>query len=150
MPVAGFLEMLREAGLSTLPGTVAKILDDEIRAIICPDKLDTRQSRAGPTVCEAVLMHVVARIAFDRLIDDIQASWVKPGAVWLRACLDAGVNDLGGTLMDESITRAAGAVHGQEFPPNAIEALIRSAGRTPRQRRPDYQFVKPASPRAAA
>ncbi len=205
LPVALYLEMLREAGLSTLPGTAAEILDDEVRAIICPDKLDTRQwldivstahrlgirttatimfghvdrphhwarhllriralqaetggftefvplpfvatetpiflrgrSRAGPTFREALLMHAVARIAFDGFIDNIQASWVKLGADGVRACLDAGVNDLGGTLMNESITRAAGAVHGQEFTADALEALILAAGRTPCQRRTDY------------
>ncbi len=205
LPVARFLEMLRDAGLSTLPGTAAEILDDEVRKIICPDKLDTRQwlevvgtahrlgmrttatimfghvdrphhwarhllhiralqaetggftefvplpfvaaetpiylrgrARAGPTFHEAILMHAVARIAFDGMIDNIQASWVKLGPDGVRACLNVGVNDLGGTLMDESITRAAGAVHGQEFTADAMAALIRSAGRTPRQRRTDY------------
>ena len=217
LPVASFLAMLQEAGLSTLPGTAAEILDDEVRAVICPDKLDTRQwldvveaahrqgirttatimfghvdgphhwarhllrirglqentggftefvplpfvaaetpmylrgrSRAGPTFREAVLMHAVARIAFVGLIDNIQASWVKMGTAGVSACLDAGVNDLGGTLMEESITRAAGAVHGQELSADAMAALIRSAGRIPRQRLTDYRPAASSDDRAAA
>ena len=216
MPVATFLEMLRDSGLSTLPGTAAEILDDEVRRVICPDKLDTRkwldivatahglgirttatimfghvdrpyhwarhllrlrelqaetggftefvplpfvaaetpmflrgQARAGPTFREAVLMHAVARLALAGMIDNIQASWVKLGTAGVRACLDAGVNDLGGTLMDESITRAAGAVHGQELTADAIITLILSAGRTPRRRLTDYRPAK-AMARAAA
>ncbi len=215
--VTDFLTMLRDAGLSTLPGTAAEILDDDVRAVICPDKLDTAewlavvgaahrlgiattatimfghvdrpvhwarhlgriralqeetggfsefvplpfvaaetpiylrgQSRAGPTFRETVLMHAVARIVFDGLIDNIQASWVKIGPEGARACLDAGVNDLGGTLMDESITRAAGAVHGQEFSAADMEALIRAAGRTPRRRRTDYASAESALDAAAA
>ena len=91
-------------------------------------------------------MHAVARLALHPLIPNIQASWVKLGAEGLKFCLNAGVNDLGGTLMDESISRAAGASHGQEMPPLAMEALIRSAGRTPRVRTTLYAD----SPRAIA
>ena len=197
-----FLAQLKEAGLGTLPGTAAEILDDEVRAIICPDKVNTaqwlevvrtahqlglrttstimyghvetsgdpgrgicwccatcrRRPAASPSSCrcrsctwkrrctcaarrararrlrEAVLMHAVARLALHPLITNIQTSWVKMGPEGAALCLNAGANDLGGTLMNESISRAAGTQHGQEFPPEAMEALIRSIGRTPQQR----------------
>jgi FO synthase len=199
--VATLLAQLKEAGLGTLPGTAAEILDDDIRAVISPDKLTTQQwldvietahsvglrttstimyghvegpehwarhlmhlrylqartggitefvplpfvpmetpiylhgrSRAGPTFREAVLMHAVARLALHPLITNIQASWVKMGPEGLKWCLRAGANDIGGTLMNESITRAAGATHGEEMPPTEMEALIRSLGRSPQQR----------------
>jgi FO synthase len=196
-----FLRELKAAGLSSLPGTAAEILDDEVRAVICPDKIKTGQwlevmeaahavglrstvtimyghvdryehwarhllriralqsrtggftefvplpfvpmetpiylkgrARRGPTYREAVLMHAVSRLMLHPVITNIQTSWVKMGAGGAAACLAAGANDLGGTLMNESITRAAGAVHGQEMPPENMEALIRSLGREPRQR----------------
>ncbi|HJU18608.1 MAG TPA: bifunctional FO biosynthesis protein CofGH [Stellaceae bacterium] len=196
-----FLRELKAAGLGSLPGTAAEILDDEVRAVICPDKIKTAQwlevmeaahgvglratatimyghvdrpvhwarhllrlrrlqaktggftefvplpfvpmetpialkgrSRRGPTWREAVLMHAVARLALHPLIRNIQASWVKMGPGGVAVCLEAGANDLGGTLMNESITRAAGAVNGEEMPPESMEALIRSLGRAPRQR----------------
>jgi FO synthase len=91
-------------------------------------------ARRGPTFREAVLMHAVARLVLHPLIADIQTSWVKMGAEGARACLEAGANDLGGTLMNESITRAAGTVHGQEFAPAAMETLIEDMGRVARQR----------------
>jgi FO synthase len=214
MAVSDFLSELRAAGLSSLPGTAAEILDDEVRAVICPDKVTTAQwlavieaahrlglpttatvmfghvdalrhwarhllhvrrlqartggftelvplpfvpmeapmqlrgqSRLGPTFREAVLMHAVARLALHPLIGNIQTSWVKMGPAGAAACLRAGANDLGGTLMNESITRAAGAVHGQEMPPEAMEALIRSLGREPWQRTTLY---KPARPERVA
>lgn len=201
IPVATLLERLQEAGLGTLPGTAAEILDDEVRAVICPDKVNTRQwldiietahrvglkttatvmyghvdrprhwarhllrlrelqaktggitelvplpfvpmetpiylhgrARSGTTFREAVLMHAVARLALHPLITNIQTSWVKMGPEGVKWCLRAGANDAGGTLMDETITRSAGATHGQEMPPAAIEELIASIGRTPRQR----------------
>ena len=209
--LAGFLADLKRAGLGTLPGTAAEILDDEVRATLCPDKVTTNewlevmrtahetglrttstimfghierpvhwarhllrlrelqaqtggftefvplpfvhmeapiyrkgQARCGPTFRESVLMHAVARLALHPLIPNIQASWVKMGPAGVKACLDAGVNDLGGTLMDESISRAAGALHGQELPPAAMENLIRSTGRTPRQRTTLYATVRAA------
>jgi FO synthase len=196
-----FLDALKRAGLGTLPGTAAEILDDEIRSIICPDKLTTAewigvleaahaiglrttstimyghvetpvhwarhllrlrglqrrtdgitefvplpfvhmeapmylrgQARKGPTFREAVLMHAVARLALHPLIVNIQVSWVKMGPEGVRICLDAGANDLGGTLMNESISRAAGTLHGQEFAPPQMDALITGIGRRPRQR----------------
>ena len=203
--VPDFLGRLREAGLGTLPGTAAEILDDEVRALICPDKVTTAQwlevmetahgagfqttatimfghveaprhwarhllrlrdlqartggfsefvplpfvhmeapiyrkgrARKGPTFRESVLMHAVARLALHPHITNIQTSWVKMGLEGAAACLGAGANDLGGTLMNESITRAAGAVHGQEMPPEDMEALIRGAGRVPIQRTTAY------------
>jgi len=209
LTVQEFLARLKEAGLGTLPGTAAEILDDEIRAIICPDKLDTAQwlavaraahglglrttatimyghvegplswtrhllalrdlqaetggftefvplpfvhmeapmylkgqARRGPTFREAVLMHSVARLALHPLIPNIQTSWVKMGPQGAATCLQAGANDLGGTLMNESISRAAGTQHGQEFPPAAMEALIRSIGRDPQQRDTLYRPVE--------
>jgi FO synthase len=205
LPPDEFLTRLKEAGLGTLPGTAAEILDDEIRAILCPDKLNTAEwldiveaahrvgfrttatimyghveqpkhwarhllriralqqrtggftefvplpfvhmeapmylkglARKGPTFREAVLMHAVARLALHPLITNIQVSWVKLGREGVLACLNAGANDLGGTLMNESISRAAGTEHGQELPPPEMEALIRSIGRTPRQRNTVY------------
>jgi FO synthase len=200
-PIGTFLAGLKEAGLGTLPGTAAEILDDEIRAIICPDKINTAQwldvqraahklglrttstimyghvetslawarhllalrdlqvetggftefvplpfvhmeapmyrqglARRGPTFREAVIMHSIARLVLHPAITNIQTSWVKMGPAGAAICLNAGANDLGGTLMNESISRAAGTQHGQEFPPDAMEALIRSIGRTPQQR----------------
>ncbi len=211
-----FLRQLKDAGLGTLPGTAAEILDDEIRDIICPDKLNTQewldiieaahgvgfrttatimfghvehprhwarhllriralqrrtggftefvplpfvhmeapmylrgQARKGPTFRETVLMHAVARLALHPVLTNIQASWVKLGRDGVRVCLNAGVNDLGGTLMNESISRAAGTEHGQELPPPEMEALIRSLGRTPRQRSTVYGPV-PDERRAVA
>jgi FO synthase len=206
MPVADFLAELKAAGLGSLPGTAAEVLDDEVRAVICPDKVTTAQwldviaaahrtglrttatimfghvdaprhwarhllrlrrlqtetsgftelvplpfvpmeapmqlrgqSRFGPTYREAVLMHAVARLALHPLIPNIQTSWVKMGPAGAAACLAAGANDLGGTLMNESITRAAGAAHGEEMPPAAMERLIRAIGRKPCQRTTLYQ-----------
>ena len=83
---------------------------------------------------EVLLMHAVARLSLYPLLDNVQVSWVKVGPEGAKACLRAGANDLGGTLMNESISRAAGTVHGQEMPPDAMDTLIRSAGRTPAQR----------------
>ena len=196
-----YLEQLREAGLGSLPGTAAEILDDEVRRVLCPDKLRTEQwlevmrtahavglrttstimfghieapvhqarhilairdlqretggftefvplpfvheeapialkgaARHGPSFREAVVLHAAARLVLDPYVTNIQASWVKLGPDGARALLDAGVNDLGGTLMNESISRAAGASHGQECPPERMEQVIRAAGREPRQR----------------
>ena len=91
-------------------------------------------ARPGPTFREALLMHAVARLALHLWITNVQASWVKLGVAGAQAALRAGANDLGGTLMNESISRAAGASHGQEMPPESLERAIRALGRTPRQR----------------
>ena len=96
------------------------------------------RSRPGPTFRESILMHAVARLVLHPHITNIQASWVKLGGDGVRLSLRAGVNDLGGTLMDESISRAAGASHGQEMTPQRMEAIIRTTGRLPRQRTTVY------------
>ncbi|WP_372747651.1 5-amino-6-(D-ribitylamino)uracil--L-tyrosine 4-hydroxyphenyl transferase CofH [Litorivivens sp.] len=216
LEVETFLKQLKQAGLNTLPGTAAEILDDEVRAIICPDKIDTQQwlgvmeaahnvglrstatimfghvdrlehwarhllrvrslqartggftefvplpfvaseapvylkgkARRGPTFRESVLMHAVARLVFNGLISNIQASWVKLGHNGVEACLNAGVNDVGGTLMNETITRAAGATHGQETSPQQMDALIRAMQREPQQRTTLYQAVSEERQQAA-
>ena len=215
VPVDAYLGRLRSLGLGSLPGTAAEILDDEVRAVICPDKVTTAQwlavheaahsvglrsnvtmmfghvespehwarhllrakeqqrvsggftefvplpfvhmeapmwlqgrARSGPTFGETLLVHAVARLALHPEITNIQASWVKLGPEGVGAALLAGVNDLGGTLMNESISRSAGSEHGQEMPPEAMEALIRANGRTPRQRSTLYGEV--AAERRAA
>jgi len=91
-------------------------------------------ARKGPTFREAVLMHAVGRLVLHPVITNIQTSWVKMGTEGAQACLNAGANDLGGTLMNESISRAAGTQHGQEFAPHRMDDLIRSLGREPAQR----------------
>ena len=106
------------------------------------------QARLGPTYRETLLMHAVARLALNTAIDNIQTSWVKLGPEGALDCLHAGANDLGGSLMNESISRAAGASHGQELPPQTMTALIESIGRTPRQRTTLYG--EPAAERRQA
>ena len=205
-----YLARLRDAGLSSLPGTAAEVLDDEVRALICPDKITTAQwlevhdtahavglrsnntimyghvdgprnwarhlvavreqqqrsggftefvplpfvpmeapmyvkgrARRGPTFGEALLMHAVGRLALHPWITNVQASWVKLGPRGVAAALRAGVNDLGGTLMNESISRAAGSEHGQEMTPEEMEALIGANGRRPRQRTTLYADAPP-------
>jgi 7,8-didemethyl-8-hydroxy-5-deazariboflavin synthase CofH subunit len=206
--VERFLTELRDAGLGTLPGTAAEILDDEVRLHLCPDKIRTSQwaevmltahglglratatimfghidhprawanhvevirqiqrrsggfteivplpfvhmgspiylrgrSRPGPTWDEVVLIHAVSRIAFHGLIDNIQASWVKLGLDGAARLLDAGCNDLGGTLMGEIITRSAGASHGQEVTPTEFRAVIEGTGRLPALRNTTYEVL---------
>ncbi len=201
LSIEDFLQRLIEAGLGSLPGTAAEILDDEVRDILCPDKINTQQwfdvvdtahqlglkttatimfghidkplnwarhlwrlrqqqqrtggftelvplpfvhmeapiylkglSRKGPTWRETVLIHAVSRLALHPHIPNIQASWVKLGMAGIEACLNAGVNDIGGTLMDESITKAAGSEHGQQMTPEAMETLLARMGRPSRQR----------------
>jgi FO synthase len=201
-----------DAGLRTLPGTAAEILDDEVRKVLCSDKIDTdewldahrtahsvglrsnitimfgsiehprswarhlvrtralqeetggftefvplpfvhmaapiylqRKARRGPTFRESVLMHAVGRIAYRRSIDNIQASWVKLGFGGARQLLQAGVNDLGGTLMDENISRAAGASHGQMAEEADFRALVEPLGRTLEQRTTLYGRVAAAT-----
>jgi len=208
VPLADYLTRLREAGLKTLPGTAAEILDDEVRAVICPDKINTdewleahrtahsvglrsnitimfgsverptswarhmvrtrdlqretggftefvplpfvhmatpiylqRRARRGPTFREALLMHAVARIAYAGDIDNIQVSWVKMGAAGARQLLRAGANDLGGTLMDENISRAAGAQHGQRMGVDELEAIVAPLGRPLVQRSTLYALA---------
>lgn len=204
--VSEFLGRLKKAGLGTLPGTAAEILDDRVRAHLCPDKITTSEwahvmvvahdiglrstatmmfghidgpaswanhfevlrsvqrrtggftefvplpfvhmgapiflrgrARPGPTWDEVVLVHAVARIAFAGLIDNIQASWVKLGLDGGAALLRAGCNDMGGTLMNESISRAAGAEHGQLVSADEMEAAITASGRIPVRRTTLYE-----------
>ena len=96
-------------------------------------------ARKGPTYRETLLMHAVARLALHPLVRNIQTSWVKLGATGAADCLNAGANDLGGTLMNESISRAAGASHGQEFVPDKVNALVESLGRFAQQRTTLYK-----------
>eukprot|EP00850_Spirogloea_muscicola_P009178 SM000051S17538 [mRNA] locus=s51:118416:129364:- [translate_table: standard] len=96
------------------------------------------KARRGPTFRESVLMHAVARIVLHPYITNIQASWVKMGPGGAAALLATGCNDMGGSLMNESITRAAGASHGEELCPVAMEELIRGVGRIPVQRTTTY------------
>jgi FO synthase len=209
VPLHDYLKRLKDEGLGSLPGTAAEILDDEVRDVICPDKVNTGQwlqvvrtahevglnttstvmfghlerpihqarhilairrlqldtggftefvplpfvhmqspvyvrgqARKGPTWREAVLMHAVARLALNGAIDSIQASWVKLGLDGAAACLAAGVNDLGGVLMNESISRAAGASHGQELTVDDLASAAAAAGRTLRQRTTLYKDVE--------
>ena len=100
-------------------------------------------ARPGPTFREALLMHAVGRLALHPHIQNIQTSWVKMGVEGAQAALRSGANDLGGTLMNESISRAAGAAHGQEMPPERMEEAIRAIGRTPRQRTTLYGLPDP-------
>jgi FO synthase len=95
-------------------------------------------ARKGPTFREAILMHSVARLALHPVLTNIQVSWVKLGPEGVKIALNAGANDMGGTLMNESISRAAGTQHGQELPPERMDALIRSVGREPCQRNTVY------------
>lgn len=207
------LRALKDAGLGSLPGTAAEVLDDRIRKIICPDKITTAQwvevvetahrvgipttstlmfghvdgpehwarhlvvlrelqqrtggitefvplpfvhmeaplyrkgrARRGPTFAEAIKVHAIARLALRGYIDNIQCSWVKLGPEGCLVALRAGCNDFGGTLMNESISRAAGASHGQELTPASMAELISSLGRVPIQRTTLYRHVRTMTP----
>jgi FO synthase len=100
-----------------------------------------RRARRGPTFREALLMHAVGRIAYHGAIENIQVSWVKMGAAGATQMLRAGVNDLGGTLMDENISRAAGATHGQFMGEEEFTAVVEPLGRTLEQRTTLYGRV---------
>ncbi len=208
-PLVAYLGRLADAGLASLPGTAAEILDDGVRSVLCPDKISTeewleahraahsiglrsnvtimfgsveqpghwvrhlllcrdlqretggftefvglpfvhmaspiylqRRARRGPTFRETLLMHAVARIAYGDLIPNIQASWVKIGVPGVRQLLRAGVNDLGGTLVDENISRAAGADHGQVMTEQDMAAVVEPLGRPLAQRTTLYGRVE--------
>ncbi len=201
-----YLTMLKDAGLKSLPGTAAEILDDDIRKILCPDKINTEQwlevhetahrigltsnvtimfgaietyrswakhllltkqlahktkgflefvplpfvhmaspiflkglSRKGPTFRETILMHSIGRIVYGTDIVNIQTSWVKLGTVGIIQALRAGCNDIGGTLIDENISRAAGANHGQKMDEDEFKAIADQLGRSLVQRNTKYQ-----------
>jgi FO synthase len=99
------------------------------------------KSRRGPTFREVVLMHAVARLHYATLINNVQVSWVKMGVEGSRRILQAGANDLGGTLMEENISRAAGATHGQEMDVDGFRALVEPLGRPLHQRTTLYQTL---------
>ena len=209
--VREFLTRLERAGLGTLPGTAAEILDDDVRRFLCPDKIRTSQwaqvmliahelglkstatimfghidhhrswarhlevirqiqrrtggftelvplpfvhmgapiwlngkARPGPTWDEVVLIHAVGRIALDGLVPNIQASWVKLGLDGAGRLLEAGCNDLGGTLMGEIITRSAGAAHGQEMAPADFETTVGAIDRPVGRRDTEYRLFQTA------
>ncbi|OHY81737.1 7,8-didemethyl-8-hydroxy-5-deazariboflavin synthase subunit CofH [Marinobacter sp. AC-23] len=104
--------------------------------------LEDKGVRPGPTRLEHIRMHAVARLMLHGWIDNIQASWVKMGPDLAGELLAAGVNDLGGTLMNESISRAAGAMHGQEMKPEDMARIIRDMGRRPVRRNTLYEHVE--------
>ena len=99
-----------------------------------------RKARRGPTFREVVLMHAIARIAYRGWIDNIQGSWVKLGLDGMTQLLQAGVNDAGGTLMDENISRAAGATHGSLLTEDDLRAIVEPLGRT---RGPTHDALRP-------
>ncbi len=209
LSIEDYLKLLMDAGLNTLPGTAAEILDDRIRRFLCPDKITSSQwayvmevahslglkstatimfghiddidswvnhfslikniqmntggftevvplpfvhmgspiylrgkSMPGPTWDEVVLIHSLARIYFTNIIDNIQASWVKLGHDGAGKLLKAGVNDLGGTLINENISRASGADHGQETTGKQFIELIESFNKTPILRNTLYTELK--------
>ncbi len=209
MGIEEYLKLLKTAGLNTLPGTAAEILDDRVRKFLCPDKITSAQwayvmevahslgikstatimfghiddidswvnhfslirniqkntggftevvplpfvhmgspiylqgkSMPGPTWDEVILVHSLARIYFANIIDNIQASWVKLGHDGAGKLLHAGVNDLGGTLINENISRASGADHGQETTQNEFIQIIQSNNKNPVLRNTLYTDLK--------
>ena len=211
-PLDEYLQMLKEAGLGSLPGTAAEILDDSIRRVISPGRMNTadwvrvvttahrlgipssstimyghienswhkarhlallrdiqketggftelvplsfvhweapmyrkglvKGVRAGATGGEVVKMYAVSRLMLNNWVPNLQVSWVKEGPKLAQFCLNAGANDFGGTLINESISTTAGAIHGQLMRPRELRALIRDAGRQPAQRSPTYQILR--------
>jgi 7,8-didemethyl-8-hydroxy-5-deazariboflavin synthase CofH subunit len=209
MPLADYLSMLKQAGLGTLPGTAAEILDDDVRSKIERVKLKTEQwlevirtahrlgirttstmmyghteteehwvrhlmllrevqketggftefvplgfvheftqlyrsgdARPGPTVEEHLKVHALSRLMLAGWIDNIQVSWVKMSVELAQASLRAGANDYGGTLIDESISRLAGATAGQYMPVEEFQRRIRALGRIPAERNTTYAIVR--------
>lgn len=210
--VEDYLKMLKEAGLGSIPGTAAEILDQEIRDKISPGRIgvedwikvvksahsiginststimyghiesythitkhlgilkdiqkETRGFtefvplsfvhseapmynrnlidgiRNGPTGVEVLKMHAIARIFFNNQIDNIQISWVKEGPRMGQILLEAGANDFGGTLINESISTSAGASFGQLLKPKVIRDIIHNMGKIPAQRKSNYEIIK--------
>jgi 7,8-didemethyl-8-hydroxy-5-deazariboflavin synthase CofH subunit len=211
MSIKDYLRELKDAGIGSLPGTSAEILDDDIRRRISPGRISTAQwidvittahslgipttstimyghveterhsarhllllrdlqrrsggftefvplsfvhteaplyadsrvkgVRAGATGMEVLKMHAVARLVLNRDIPNLQVSWVKEGLKMSQACLAAGANDLGGTLINESISTSAGASHGQLLRPRDLRQCIRAAGRIPAERSTLYTIL---------
>jgi FO synthase len=206
--VEKFLRELKEAGLGTLPGTAAEVLDDEVRAVICPDKINTAQwsevmrkaheiglsatttimfghvdgpvnwarhlmvlrdiqadtggftefvplpfvhtsapiylagvARPGPTLRDNLAVHAMARVMLHGRIDHVQTSWVKLGVEGTRLMLRAGCDDLGGTLMEETISRMAGSEHGSAKTVEELTEIAAGVGRPVRQRTTTYDEV---------
>ncbi len=207
-----YLKMLKEAGLGSIPGTAAEILDQEIRDKISPGRISVEDwievikcahalginststimyghietykhitkhlnilkniqketrgftefvplsfvhseapmfnknliegIRNGPTGVEVLKMHAIARIFFNNYIDNIQVSWVKEGPRMGQILLEAGANDFGGTLINESISTSAGASFGQLLKPKVIRNIIHTLGKIPAQRKSNYQIIK--------
>jgi len=100
----------------------------------------TQNVKSGPTGMDVIKMHAISRIVLNNWISNIQASWVKEGDRMSQLLLNSGVNDLGGTLINESISTSAGALHGQLKPPSEFRGMIRDAGRIPAERFTDYQI----------
>ena len=209
MPLREYMQMLKDAGLGSIPGTAAEILDDEVRESLSPNKLKVRQwidvirtahslgipttstmmyghtespehwvrhilllrdiqkdtgritefvplgfihyqtrlfkhghSRAGRSPHEDLIVHALSRVMLNGYIPNIQVSWVKLGTQGSLRCLEAGANDFGGTLMEESISKAAGAPFGEYIAPGEFRALIRSIGRIPVERSTTYKVSK--------
>lgn len=209
LTITEYLKILKEAGLDSMPGTAAEILDDEIRRAVCPGKIDVdtwveiikqahrlgipttstimyghidqprhwadhlellRQiqketsgftefiplsfihpntslyrddgARPGATGSEDVKMHAVSRLMLNSWIRNVQVSWVKLGPRLAQMCLLAGANDLGGTLVEENISRAAGASSGQKMDLGEMKRVIQSIGRVPAQRNTTYKILK--------
>jgi len=209
LPLREYLVMLKEAGLNSIPGTAAEILDDEVRKSLSPNKLKVRQwieiirtahslgipttstmmyghtelpehwvrhllllrdiqkdtggftefvplgfihsqtrlfqtgrARAGHSIREDLIVHALSRVLLNGYIPNIQVSWVKLGFQDSLACLEAGANDFGGTLMEESISKAAGASFGEFVSPGEFRALIRTIGRVPAERATSYKVRK--------
>jgi 5-amino-6-(D-ribitylamino)uracil---L-tyrosine 4-hydroxyphenyl transferase len=215
MPLREYLAVLKEAGLGSIPGTAAEILDDDVRSRLSPNKLKVAQwveivraahelgipttstmmyghvetaehwvrhilllreiqkkthaftefvplgfihsktrlyqiggARAGSSVEEHLKVHALARLLLHGYIRNIQVSWVKMGFDVSLACLEAGANDFGGTLMEESISKAAGATFGESVSPNEFKSLIRSIGRIPAERTTTYRIRRMFEPGA--
>ncbi len=210
--ISDYLAVLKEAGLGSLPGTSAEILDQDIRDVISPGRITVRQwievittahslgipttstimyghietpvhwvkhmnllrdiqhethgftefvplsmihqeapmyhhhlasrLRPGPSGIEVVKMHAVARLMLGASIRNIQSSWVKEGPKFAQYLLTAGANDIGGTLINESISTSAGAQYGQLVQPRELRRLIRDAGRAPAQRKTTYELLQ--------
>jgi FO synthase len=209
MALPDYLRMLKEAGLGSIPGTAAEILDDDVRRQLSPNKLKVRQwveairaaheldipstctmmyghtelpehwvrhllllrdiqketggftefvplgfihsqtalfkagrARGGSSLREDLIVHALARLLLHGYIPNIQVSWVKLGFEGALACLQAGANDFSGTLMEESISKAAGADFGEYVSPGEFRAMIRTIGRTPAERTTTYRIRK--------